>query len=91
LGSSRYCRVNYLFILFLFRPSHAVSPYDCISQGATGFGTQLVLKYLYNFAFDGSDVKPEDVSNEKEIKIPEIIPITPKAPENIFEHIVKGI
>jgi leucyl aminopeptidase len=40
-------------------PSTNTEDADCFSHGATGFGTQLVLKYLYN-SIDGSDVKEED-------------------------------
>lgn len=47
MGSFRYCRVKYI-VSSNYRPSHAVAPSEIGPEGATGFGTQLVLKYLYN-------------------------------------------
>ena len=57
MGSLRYCWVN---LLFNIRPSSSATSNDCWSAGATGFGTQIVLKYLYNFC-KKTDVQPEDM------------------------------
>jgi hypothetical protein len=48
-----------IYFLILLRPSHAVSDYDCWTAGATGFGTQLILKYLYNYIYN-TDVHQND-------------------------------
>jgi hypothetical protein len=57
LGSFRYFRV--IIRLIFLSPSKSDLPYDCWSAGATGFGTQLVLKYLFN-SINGSDVIEND-------------------------------
>jgi leucyl aminopeptidase len=71
-------------------PSHAASPYDCVSQGATGYGTQLVLKYLINNS-KGTDVKEEDYNDPTIVHVispfantqdtAETLPTMPSIPE----------
>jgi leucyl aminopeptidase len=45
-------------------PSTCEEASDCVSEGASGFGTQLVLKYLYN-SINGTDFKEEDLKMTK--------------------------
>jgi hypothetical protein len=37
-----------------------MGPGECVSEGATGYGTQLVLKYLFNFVNGKTDINEED-------------------------------
>ena len=51
-------------------PSQSNSSEGVFAEGATGFGTQLVLKYLYNECY-GTDVKEEIpiVEESKEVNV----------------------
>ena len=51
-------------IILIYSPTHSVSQGDCVSEGATGYGTQLVLKYLYNYSSQ-TDVLEEDFKSPK--------------------------
>jgi hypothetical protein len=51
-------------------PASTLGPGDCVSEGATGFGTQLVLKYLFNYSMKGTDVKEEDLKSPLEKALP---------------------
>ena len=60
--------MSYVILIYLFRPSSSSAASSIFSLGATGFGTQLVLKYLYNFAYPErkpSTVNPEESDEPK--------------------------
>lgn len=73
-------------------PSHAGSTYDCWTQGATGFGTQIILKYLYNFV-NKTDVLPEDFQTPVNKIVPnaDVNSNTPDSSENVTSNVADMI
>ena len=61
-------------------PSSSSSQGVCVSEGATGYGTQLILKYLYNYIRENnsSDEKSESNIQSEENVIDKIVAEEPQ-------------